>query len=60
MGTYLKEHLEQEMSHHLNSLHCERTGTRRLVISGAHPGLVKAIEKKLFRLPMAKMPDPLF
>ena len=29
MGTYLQEYLEQEMSHHLNSLPYERTGTRR-------------------------------
>ena len=34
------------MSHHLDALPYERTGTRRrLVISGAHPGLVKAIEE---------------
>ena len=29
MGTYLQEYLEQEMSHHLNALPYERTGTRR-------------------------------
>ena len=28
VGTYLQEYLEQEMSHHLNALPYERTGTR--------------------------------
>jgi len=29
VGTYLQEYLDQEMSHHLNALPYERTGSRR-------------------------------
>ena len=37
MGTYLQEHLEQEMSHHLNALPYERTGSRRGHRNGYKP-----------------------
>ncbi len=37
MGTYLQEYLEQEMSHHLNALPYERTGTRRGHRNGYKP-----------------------
>jgi transposase-like protein len=37
MGTYLQEYLNQEMSHHLNALHYERTGTRRGHRNGYKP-----------------------
>ena len=37
MGTYLQEHLEQEMSHHLNALPYERTGTRHGYRNGYKP-----------------------
>ncbi len=29
VGTYLQEYLDQEMSHHLNALLYEKTGSRR-------------------------------
>ena len=34
VGTYLQEYLEQEMSHHLNALPYERTGTRLGLMHG--------------------------
>ena len=37
MGTYLQEYLEQEISHHLNALSYENTGTRRGHRNGYKP-----------------------
>lgn len=48
VGTYLQEYLEQEMSHHLNALPYERTGSRRGHRNGYKPRQLNTRVGKLF------------
>ena len=48
VGTYLQEYLEQEMSHHLNALPYERTGTRLGHRNGYKPRQLNTRVGKLF------------
>jgi len=48
VGTYLQEYLDQEMSHHLNALPYERTGSRRGHHNGYKPRQLNTRVGKLF------------